>query len=403
VAGRIFISYRRDDERSVVGRLLSALQLSFASEQLFADADPVAPGDDVVRTLNTRISRSKVLVAIIGPRWLSASDTRGAGRLDNPVDVVRVAIEAALRQGKRIIPVLVGDAEMPTAEQLPESLRPLATLSPLRIGSTNVQADCQGLVRTLTDLVGRWAHGWVIWPIILVGIELIAIGVVIMQWQNIRGYVRGMFTAPSQQQAQRFPADSPQDKPKIADRPGQPPVAGSERAVLYEEDKTDPQGQRFLGVVVWRFDPAAASNDQADASIHADIAIPDRKLKLTIVIHRNHDAALPASHVMDLKFVLPFDFPGGGIDSVPGILMKSSEPARGVPFAARTVRVTDGFFLIGFSNVEADRVRNIQALKDGEWFDLPIVYGNRRRAIIAVAKGKSGERAFNDAFAAWGQ
>jgi len=116
VSGRIFISYRRDDERGIVGRLLSALQSSFTPEQLFADADPVQPGDDVVRGLNSKIGQSSALVAIIGPKWLSVSDTRRTTRLDNAADVVRVAVEAAFRKRLRVVPVLIGGAEMPSAE-----------------------------------------------------------------------------------------------------------------------------------------------------------------------------------------------------------------------------------------------------------------------------------------------
>jgi hypothetical protein len=36
-------------------------------------------------------------------------------------------------------------------------------------------------------------------------------------------------------------------------------------------------------------------------------------------------------------------------------------------------------------------------------FDVPLVYANQRRAIIAIEKGAPGERAFNEAFAAWGE
>src|SRR6185312_5911161 len=61
------------------------------------------------------------------------------------------------------------------------------------------------------------------------------------------------------------------------------------------------------------------------------------------------------------------------------------------------------FFLVGLSNVDADRVRNLQLLKERSWFDLPLVYANQRRAIIAIEKGAPGERAFNEAFAAWGE
>jgi hypothetical protein len=76
---------------------------------------------------------------------------------------------------------------------------------------------------------------------------------------------------------------------------------------------------------------------------------------------------------------------------------------RGTPLAGLAVKVTDGFFLIGLSNVESGRARNIQLMKERAWFDVPMVYGNQRRAILALEKGSPGERAFADAFAAWGQ
>ena len=65
------------------------------------------------------------------------------------------------------------------------------------------------------------------------------------------------------------------------------------------------------------------------------------------------------------------------------------------------MKVTNGFFLIGLSAVEADQQRNIQLLKERPWFDIPIVYTNGGRAILALEKGTPGERAFADAFAAW--
>ena len=37
------------------------------------------------------------------------------------------------------------------------------------------------------------------------------------------------------------------------------------------------------------------------------------------------------------------------------------------------------------------------------WFDIPVVYNNNRRAILAIEKGTPGEGAFADAFKAWKQ
>src|SRR5437588_532611 len=76
---------------------------------------------------------------------------------------------------------------------------------------------------------------------------------------------------------------------------------------------------------------------------------------------------------------------------------------RRAPLAGLAVKVTSGFFLVGLSAVEGDMQRNLQLLKERAWFDIPIVYNNGRRAILAIEKGTPGERAFEDVFKAWGQ
>jgi len=120
-------------------------------------------------------------------------------------------------------------------------------------------------------------------------------------------------------------------------------------------------------------------------------------------LRRNNDKTLPASHTVEIMFTLPPDFSHGGVQNIPGLLMKQAEQTRGVPLAGLAVKVTNGFFLIGLSAVESDMQRNIQLLKERSWFDVPIVYTDGRRAILAVEKGTPGERAFNDAFAVWKQ
>ncbi len=114
-------------------------------------------------------------------------------------------------------------------------------------------------------------------------------------------------------------------------------------------------------------------------------------MTVTWSLRRNTDQALPASHTIEIMFNLPPDFPGGGIANVPGVLMKQSEQARGMPLAGLAVKVTNGFFLIGLSAVDADVQRNIQLLKDRPWFDIPIVYNNGGRAILALEKGPPGD------------
>jgi hypothetical protein len=203
---------------------------------------------------------------------------------------------------------------------------------------------------------------------------------------------------------------TPQQKPKITDRLGQPQTqpsgqpAVAQRVVLYEEDPNDPQGKRLLGTAVWRTEMMApAPGRPAELAVRADVDIPERKMTMTWSLRRNADASLPASHTIEIMFNLPQDAPSGGVQNVPGVLMKQAEQTRGVPLAGLAVKVTPGFFLIGLSALEADMQRNIQLLKERAWFDIPMVYANNRRAILAMEKGTPGERAFSDAFAAWKQ
>jgi hypothetical protein len=185
------------------------------------------------------------------------------------------------------------------------------------------------------------------------------------------------------------------------------PQAGgalAQKAVLYEEDPANPNGQRFVGSVLWRTEHVTPGPGQPpELAIRADIQVPQRKLGMTWSLRRNTDKTLPASHTVEIVFKLPPDFSSGHISNVPGILAKPAEQTRGTPLAGLAVNVTTGFFLIGLSSNEADKARNLELLKDREWFDIPIVYSNNRRAILAIEKGDPGKRVFAEAFKAWDQ
>jgi hypothetical protein len=189
-------------------------------------------------------------------------------------------------------------------------------------------------------------------------------------------------------------------------QPALPPMPKDgvrERAVLYEEDPTDAKGRRFDGSVTWRTETIKAAGKPDELAARAYVEIPSRGLRMKMSLRRNLDASLPASHVIDVTMSVPGDFDAGGIANVPGILMKANEQARGAPMAGLSVKVTEGFFLVGLSNVPADRQRNMRLLLEQAWFDIPTVYANQHRAILAIEKGESGQQAFKSAFTAWGQ
>jgi TIR domain len=198
--------------------------------------------------------------------------------------------------------------------------------------------------------------------------------------------------------------------PKIADRiPSTSPSADqgtllAQKVVLFEEDPNERAGKRYVGSAVWRNESVPSLPGQPPGlGIRADIEIPERKISMRWSLRRNDDKTLPASHTVEVMFTLPPDFAHGGITNILGVLTKQSESTRGVPLAGLVVKVTNNFFLIGLSSVEGDRARNIQLLREGAWFDVPVVYNDSRRAIITIEKGTPGDRAFARAFQAWGQ
>jgi hypothetical protein len=254
-------------------------------------------------------------------------------------------------------------------------------------------------------------------------IRLAVVGVIILgviaavwsQWSSITGayhlFARGK---PAVQTTQETPTTQPKfdgrvpqeqsaaQAPSTGTAPSDAGPAVAQRVVLYEEDPNDPAGKRYVGSAVWRTETVSPGAGLApELAVRADITIPDRRMTVTWSLRRNTDKTLPASHTIEIMFTLPADFPGGGIGNVPGVLMKQAEQARGTPLAGLAVKVTNGFFLIGLSAVDADMQRNIQLLKERPWFDIPLVYTNGGRAILAMEKGPPGDRAFADAFAAW--
>ena len=264
------------------------------------------------------------------------------------------------------------------------------------------------------DIYARPArsYGGIIKWAVLLAVVAGLVGTLYWQRNAIRSMVASFRSQPAPPPKD---ASQPAGRPKIADRIGQsgqtstdsanaPAAAVAQKVVLYDEDPNDPQGKRYVGSALWRTETVSPGPGLApELAVRADIEIPERKLRMTWSLRRNTDKALPASHTIEIMFTLPADFPEGGIGNVPGVLMKQNEQARGVPLAGLAVKVTNGYFLIGLSAVEADLQRNIQLLKERDWFDVPVVYTSGKRAILAIEKGTPGARAFEEAFRAWGQ
>jgi len=151
--GGIFISYRRQESGHFAGRLSDRLADSFGANRVFMDVDTIRPGVDFAEAISRAVETSNVLLAIIGPHWLATMDEQGRRRLDDPDDIVRLEIEAALARDVRIIPILVDDAAMPRRQDLPESLTDLVRLNAFVARHESFRNDAERLVAELRSVI----------------------------------------------------------------------------------------------------------------------------------------------------------------------------------------------------------------------------------------------------------
>jgi len=147
--GEIFISYRRSDSAPAAGRLADLLRDTFGGGQVFLDVDSIKMGVSFRDTLREGIEHAMAVLVLIGPHWLDDRSESGSRRVDEPEDFVRLELELALELGKRVVPILVDDARMPRADELPPSLTGLTRRNALSIRHETFTSDAARLVEVL--------------------------------------------------------------------------------------------------------------------------------------------------------------------------------------------------------------------------------------------------------------
>ena len=153
MSGGIFISYRHDDSRHAAGRLVDRLRQALGADELFMDVDNIDLGLDFVKVLSERVAACDVMLVIIGPQWLSATDPRGGRRIDNPHDFVRIEVESALARDVRVIPILIDGAHPPHPDEVPPSLEPLTRRQATTISHEHFGADVERIVTAVRHIL----------------------------------------------------------------------------------------------------------------------------------------------------------------------------------------------------------------------------------------------------------
>lgn len=146
---KVFISYRREDSSGYVGRLQERLRRELGRKKIFVDVDSIRPGSDFAQTIEKSVNTADVILIVIGKEWVFVKNEDGTRRLENPDDYVRQEVVKALISKAKVLPVLVNGAKMPSPDDLPEPLKPLATMSAIELRDTRWDADVKHLIQNL--------------------------------------------------------------------------------------------------------------------------------------------------------------------------------------------------------------------------------------------------------------
>jgi len=182
-----------------------------------------------------------------------------------------------------------------------------------------------------------------------------------------------------------------------------PAIPVLQRAILVEEASEGSQEVRqSVGKVLWRLDSVAVGPGQpVDAAIRAEVDLADAGLRADILIRRNRDTALPASHTIELRFAATERSANGKVRDIAVPEMRTEETQRGTPLLGLAVPVTENLFLIGLSSLPADIARNMDLLRQRNWLMMPIRFANNKRALLLFEKGTAGDRAVAEAMQSW--
>ena len=148
--GKLFISYRRGDARGIAGRLGDTLGTYFGDERVFRDIESIEGGADFGNVIEESLQTADAVIVLIGPDWLSIKGENDQRRLDDPEDWVAQEIAVAMELKKPIFPVLVENASMPRANELPDKLKPLTRYNAISLSDDRWKTDVERLAKIIS-------------------------------------------------------------------------------------------------------------------------------------------------------------------------------------------------------------------------------------------------------------
>ncbi|MDB5569614.1 MAG: uncharacterized protein JWN93_797, partial [Hyphomicrobiales bacterium] len=201
----------------------------------------------------------------------------------------------------------------------------------------------------------------------------------------------------------------PADSAAPAQRPQQPPAtdpaaapAPQRAALLVQASLSDQQNiDTHVGAAVWRSETTQRGGGPPQQAVRAEVDVGAVGMRLTVLIEKNNDPTLRASHTMTFRFLSDADakLPAVAEIGTPQVRNESSQAVDAL--AGVQAKITDNIFIVALTGEPAFVARNMELIRTRGWFDFPLRLTDGRIAKITIEKGPPGERAFDLAFVAW--
>ena len=175
----------------------------------------------------------------------------------------------------------------------------------------------------------------------------------------------------------------------------------SARAAMLIASPDNPQKPIVnLGSTVWSTIPPAPGQPESVA-LKAEADIPDLKMHATMILRKNTDPTLQATHTIDLRFAFADGAPFTGFKDVGLPQMRKLDATASEAMSAVKVKISDVYFLIALAKSDPDTARNLDLMQTRAWFDFPLLLNDNRIAKLVFQKSADGEAMLEKAFDAW--
>ena len=176
---KVFLSYRRADSQATAGRMAQFLDSIPAVEEVFLDVDGIDVGENFERKIQRTLADVSHVFVLIGPQWRGPAAASGPARIFDADDMVRQETSLALRSKVKLVPILVDEALMPRANELPEDLQALPKINAFALRTSHFDEDMDNLLDVLLGQRKGRGSRWRLAPLSSTGVALrIAAGLI---------------------------------------------------------------------------------------------------------------------------------------------------------------------------------------------------------------------------------